>query len=269
MWFLLSTFSCTEVRKVQPEDIEVDVDGMYQVVLVPTGHFTMGSDKYTTDEQPVHDVILEHSFWMMTTEVTQELYSSMIQKNPSFFNDCGLDCPVDKVSWLKSARFANWLSALEGLEECYQFLGRSSVTWESSFQCSGWRLPTEAEWSWAAQGAQKNTHKYSGSNELVEVAWYLGNSSHRSHPVCQKKQNRLGLCDMTGNVYEWVWDRPGEYSKKLEINPLGGTTGSHRIARGGAWNRYAQNQAIVLRKEFSYAFQSNDLGFRLVRTNLE
>jgi len=267
MWILLLSIACTEVRHIPTVGVYVDVTGMYDVVSVPSGEFVMGSEHHSIDELPIHKVTLDHSFLMMTSEVTQELYASIMQENPSFFNECGLDCPVEKVQWLDAAVFANHLSRQEGREECYQFLGRSEVNWVDEYECLGWRLPTEAEWAWAARGAQTTAEtRFAGSDEVSNVAWYLENSNHTTHPVCQKEKNALGLCDISGNVYEWVWDRMDKYPSEAVLNPVGGDTGSHRLARGGAWNRFVKNIDIRVRKEYSYAFQSNDLGFRLVRT---
>ena len=267
MWYFIIAWSCTEIRRIEPEDVTIDPRSLYETRLVPSGQFQMGSMNHTLDEQPIHTVVLEHSFVMMKTEVTQNLFAAVTLDNPSFFVDCGVQCPVEKVNWIEAAQFANRLSQLENREVCYQFLGRSNVRWEKGTEWLGWRLPTEAEWAWAARGTSERQNRYSGSDDISKVAWYDANSNHSTHPVCTKQVNPLGLCDMSGNVYEWVWDAPGEYPAGTVTNPTGSGQGSHRLARGGAWNRFAKNIQIVVRKEYSYAFQSNDLGFRLVRTS--
>jgi formylglycine-generating enzyme len=266
MLFLLVNLSCTEIRRVHPEPIPINIQGFFNVVEVPPGSFQMGSLQHSIDEQPPHLVVLEHSFVIMKTEITQQFYKAVINDNPSFFSSCGIQCPVEKVRWIEAAQFANKLSEIEGFEGCYTFLGRSNVQWDKGTDCLGWRLPTEAEWVWAARGAKENnSYRYSGANNINSVAWYLDNSDHSTHEVCQKQENELGLCDMSGNVQEWVWDRAVGYSKNTVYNPKGGVHGSHRMARGGAWNRFAKNIHIAVRKEYSYAYQSNDIGFRLVR----
>ena len=139
-------------------------------------------------------------FSILATEVTQELYQSVMGENPSEFNG-EKNLPVEKVSWYDAVEFCNKLSKEAGLEPAYSING-SSVEWNRN--ASGYRLPAVAEWQYAAKGGQD--YKYSGSDNLDEVGWYGGNSGSKTHPVAQKAHNGYGLYDMSGNVGEWCWD---------------------------------------------------------------
>ena len=155
---------------------------------------------------------------MLKTEVTQELYESVMGENPSYFK--GDDLPVEQVSWYDAIYFCNKLSLSKNLEPVYSVNGKTDVTtWNytphqssstiggeitQNTNASGYRLPTLEEWYYAAEGG--GDYIYAGSDELDEVGWYYGNSDNKTHPVAQKKPNGYGLYDMSGNVWEWVWD---------------------------------------------------------------
>ena len=238
-----------------------------EVVLIPAGSFTMGctseqKNSCETTEQPSHKVTISGSFYMMRSEVTQGLYKKVMGKNPSRFSSCGSNCPVEKVSWYDAVRFANKLSEKEGLELCYHISGET-VTWSKGVACTGWRLPTEAEWEYAARGGQST--KYAGSNEVGTVAWYA-DPFGGTHAVCGKKKNGYGLCDMSGNVWEWVWDWKGSYSSSSQADPLGPSSGSYRVYRGGSWNDNARFTRVSNRSDYTPSYRSNYLGFRLSRS---
>ena len=275
MWYLFSIIlACVDVRKVQKHqahDIE-KIQTAFVEVVVPSADFQMGS-LLTIDSKPIVAVQLSHAFIAMKSEVTQELYQLVMHDNPSFFKKCGLQCPVEKVRWIETIQFANVLSKIQGFEECYEMsdhdIHQGKVRWVQGYECRGWRLPTEAEWEWmAVEGSSGMGSSKEKDVLLNDLAWFHSNSNHTTHPVCEKKENALGLCDVLGNVQEWVWDIPDSYPSKkaVIVDPQGGLLGSHHGFRGGAWNRYAQNINTYLRKDGSYLFHNNDLGFRLVRT---
>jgi formylglycine-generating enzyme required for sulfatase activity len=259
----------------------------YTSILVPKGSFEMGctpeqgSDcNQSSFEQPTcspgncsiggpaHTVTITHDFYVMKSEVTQGLYQNIMLNNPSFFQECGANCPVENVNWRDAITFANTLSKTEGLEQCYE-ITEAHVDWPNK-NSTGWRLLTEAEWEYAARGGEAT--KFSGSNNANEVAWYgfRGSSNGTStmestSPVCSKKSNGFALCDMSGNVWEWVWDSPGKYIDSSEKDPTGGPIGSERIFRGGCW--YASDEFVTVsnRNWRADTSQWDVLGFRLAR----
>jgi formylglycine-generating enzyme required for sulfatase activity len=238
----------------------------YPMVRVPAGSFTMGSTKGDSDEQPVHTVRLSRSFWMGESEVTQGLWQEVMGSNPSYFSSCGSDCPVEKVSWYDVVSFANALSRSAGLEECYEIRG-TNVSWPRGLNCGGYRLPTEAEWEYAARAGQD--FEYAGSNNLDEVAWYDGNSGGETHPVGQKRPNAWGLYDMSGNVFEWVndWYDDEYYSSKSHNDPYGPESSVNRVnrvLRGGSWSYGARDARVAVRSWYGPAYRYSAIGFRLV-----
>ena len=194
-----------------------EVNGItFKMIYVQGGTFQMGCTSEQGDctkyDKPKHKVTLS-DFWMGETEVTQALWKAVMGSNPSYFK--GDDLPVDNVTWDECQKFISKLNSLTGKK---------------------FRLPTEAEWEFAARGGNKSQHyKYAGSNTIGDVAWYDGNSEGKTHLVKTKKANELGLYDMSGNVWEWCSDRYGDYSSSAQTNPQGPSTGSVRVLRGGSW----------------------------------
>jgi len=256
-------------------------NNQYEAVLISKGTFLMGC---TTEQsaichdsnQPSHQVTIGNDFYMMKSEVTQGLYETVMGENPSHFKNCGADCPVEFLRWFMAVEFANALSTQEGLEPCYQ-IGEyrqnekgnetATVAWSKGPACTGWRLPTEAEWEYAARGGEN--HKYSGSNDPSEVAWHDEEYDNGStHPVCTKKVNGYGLCDMTGNVQEWCWDWYQEdfYASSPQADPTGPTSGDMRILRGGSWNKGIGGHELNFRAANAPTGRSVFGGFRLLRT---
>ncbi|MCC6281804.1 MAG: formylglycine-generating enzyme family protein [Saprospiraceae bacterium] len=219
------------------------------MITVAGGTFQMGCDEKIDgncedDEKPAHRVQLT-SFEMSKFEVTQEQWQAVMGSNPSRFKDCN-KCPVESVSWNDVQTFLTKLNALSGKK---------------------YRLPTEAEWEYAARGGSKSRNfKYAGSNKLDEVGWYDDNSGSKTHPVGSKKSNELGLYDMSGNVWEWCSDWSGEYylGKITPVNPQGAEKGSLRVFRGGSWYRPARYCRAALRNYAAPDFRAFNLGFRLV-----
>ena len=244
----------------------------YTVLLIPAGSFKMGCKNENTDcdrdERPIHTVHINKAFYLMESEVTQELYEKVMGTNPSYFN--GPKLPVDRVSWYDAVNFANALSVLEGREQCYQItsVGKNdeqqyTVSWNDQ-NCKGWRLPTEAEWEYAANG--KQGYLYAGSNQVTDVSWYWDNSQKESHDVCTKQRNSYRLCDMSGNVYEWVYDRYGNYSSDTELNPTGSVDGTARVIRGGGYIQFAYSDRVSNRNRHTPTDTYYYIGFRLART---
>ena len=217
----------------------------FQMVEVRGGTFTMGataeqgSDAYD-DEKPTHQVTLS-SYSIGKTEVTQALWQAVMGSNPSYFK--GSNLPVEEVSWEDCQTFIRKLNALTG---------------------KNFRLPTEAEWEFAARGGNNSRgYKYSGSNTLSNVAWYDDNSSDKTHPVATKAPNELGIYDMSGNVWEWCSDWKGAYSSSSQYNPTGSNTGSNRVVRGGSCYRNARNCRVSFRCYGAPTRRNGNLGLRL------
>ena len=182
------------------------------------------------NEKPAHEVTLTRRVWAAETEVTQSQYKAVTGSNPSAFK--GADRPVENVSWYDALAFANALSKEAGLEPCYEGSGES-WSWPKGLDCVGFRLPTEAEWEYAARAGQDTL--YAGGNAPGSVAWTVANSGGQTHPVAQKQPNTWGFYDMSGNVREWIWDGYGEYSARTSVDPTGNNTTSRRVNRGGSW----------------------------------
>jgi formylglycine-generating enzyme required for sulfatase activity len=171
------------------------------------------------------------SFFIGIFEVTQDIYQQIMPNNPS--NWKGSQLPVEQVSWYEAVKFCNLLSRRDGLEEVYWIDGTRVI---ANFQKRGYRLPTEAEWEYAARGGNESKgYLYAGSNLVDYVAWYKTNSDGKSHVVGSKESNELGLFDMSGNVWEWCSDWYGQYSTSKKTNPIGPTTGLNKVLRGGGW----------------------------------
>lgn len=235
----------SDVTSKQKEVLTALVQNM---VYVEGGTFMMGSDDADSDEQPVHSVTLTNDYYMGKFEVTQEEWVAVMGSNPSYFS--GTNLPVESVSWNDIVSdFLPELNRLTGLT---------------------FRLPTEAEWEFAARGGNKS-QGYSGSNIIDDVAWYYNNSdpdgdgSYSTHAVGTKLPNELGIYDMSGNVWEWCsdWYSSGYYSSSPTLNPTGPATGSDRVLRGGNWSNYANHCRVSDRNFFNPDIRYDVIGFRL------
>ena len=249
----------------------------FKMIKVQGGTFTMGctseqSDCYG-DESPTHNVSLSN-YYIGETEVTQALWRAVMGTNPSYFQ--GDSRPVEQVDWYDAVEFCNKLSSALGLQPYYninksvQDPNNSSSSDKKKFivtinsGANGFRLPTEAEWEFAARGGNKtNRYQYAGSGDIGAVAWYSGNSGDRTCPVKTKQPNELGMYDMSGNVWEWCWDWKGNYSSYSQTNPTGPSSGSLRVYRGGSWSRIARYCRVSTRNDNTPGLRDNILGFRL------
>ena len=186
-------------------------------------------------------------------------------QDPSSFSSCGPDCPVEMVSFVDAVLFANALSRIEGLQPCYGFQGEQ-VLWPDGLACTGYRLPTEAEWEYAAMGGGEGP--YPGTEDLSELAWYEANSGGTTHPVGGKAPNGYGLHDMGGNVWEWVWDwyYVDAYRGGSVEDPRGPATGMYRVHRGGSWGNTARYARTACRRSERPVDRYSYVGFRLARS---
>jgi|GEM_PF-1090272 len=206
-----------------------------ELVWVTPGRFQMGSASGEPDEKPVHAVRLTHGFWLGKCEVTQAEYQSITGSNPSGFADGPRSArnPVELVSFDAAMAFCAKLTERE--QKAGRLPALSGVGGPAGYE---YRLPTEAEWEYAARGGTSHQgYAYSGSDSVDEAAWHLGNSAGQPHPVGQKKANGLGLCDMSGNVYEWCLDLydPQYYQRSPEADPVNLQAAPSRAFRGGSW----------------------------------
>ena len=201
-----------------PTQITITVNGVsFDMRRIEAGTFMMGAtpemEEPNDDEKPVHQVTLTNNYYIGKFEVTQTLWEAVMDSNPSEFK--GSNLPVECVSW----------------EDCQKFIGKLNHITGKNF-----RLPTEAEWEYAARGGKKSRgYQYSGSNNLSAVAWCWDNSDDRTYPVGTKQPNELGIYDMSGNVGEWCQDWYSDYSDTAQTNPKGFTSGCSRVERGGSW----------------------------------
>ena len=244
------------------DDIQ-EIAGL-SMIQIPGGSFLMGSDaKYATwVEQPVHEVELD-GFWMSRTQVTQEQYEIIMGNNPSHFSGFE-NLPVEQVSWFDAASFCNRLSDQAGFDRCYDV-----ESWECDFDANGFRLPTEAEFEYAAR-AGSGTKFWSGDGyyDLSRIAWFQGNSGSKTHPVCTKPANPFGLCDMHGNVWEWCndWWMENYYQISPKSNPRGPGYSYAKVCRGGRFFSSARHTRISIRGAAAPDMVSDGYGFRVVRS---
>jgi len=272
MTFLIIIASCSDNREGYSTFTSPTIGA--KLVLIPAGKFLIGP----SDKQ--HEVVISKDYYMQTTEITQGQWKKVMGSNPSWFDKCGDNCPVERVSWNDAQKFIERLNQRENTNK--------------------YRLPTEAEWEYAAR-AGTNTALYTGNYELISennapaldpIAWYTGNSCADyeganpcsnvpnkqyncekcgPHPVAKKQANAWGLYDMLGNVWEWCQDWYGEYPANSVVDPTGPTVGTHPIIRGGSWSYVARlmnasTTQVSSRYGTNKDNDSADIGFRLART---
>jgi formylglycine-generating enzyme required for sulfatase activity len=261
LWFCFANSEKPATAYVKPADNVVVIDTVVVVkepqkptytkidiamVYVKGGTFTMGctseqDSDCDDDEKPAHKVTLS-DFYIGKYEVTQKQWRDVMGSNPSHFKDD--DLPVENVSWNEVQDFIKNLNDKTG---------------------KNYRLPTEAEWEYAARGGASTgaATKYAGSNNLGDVAWCTNNSGSKTHAVGTKQANELGIYDMSGNVWEWCQDWCGDYSSSLQTNPLGPSSGSVRVLRGGSWGSKARRARVSKRNDDKPSGRDSSSGFRL------
>jgi hypothetical protein len=220
--------------------------GAEQFVLVPAGTFQMGSPIGKSVEQPVHTVNITKAFFLQKTEVTQGQWEAVMRSNPSYYADCGDRCPVEHVTWDDIQKFLAELNQLDpGM---------------------GYRLPTEAEWEYAARAG--TTGDYGGSGVIDDMGWYSGNTGKTTHPVAQKLPNAWGIFDMHGNLWERVPDWLGSYPSGTVTDPTGPSIGPFLVIRGGSYFDSASDATSYHRGIFGAPSSSRfaNIGLRLART---
>lgn len=216
------------------------------MVFVQGGTFNMGNSNFDEDK-PVHAITLP-SFYIGKYEITQIEWRSVMGTDPMHLGFSGCDdCPVERISWLDIQEFLQKLNAKTG---------------------KIYRLPTEAEWEYAARGGNRSkNYKFSGADTMDEVAWFGSNSDGKTHPVGTKQANELGIYDMTGNVWEWCkdWYDKNYYKYSPAKNPQGAFSGSVRVLRGGSWVNYPTTSRVTFRDINIPTYWNNAVGFRVVR----
>jgi formylglycine-generating enzyme required for sulfatase activity len=243
----LPSTSVTEPRYVPPTPRPTAVAGI-EMVNVPGGCFQMG-DTFGGDQKsgkPVHEACVS-DFAIGKYEVTQGQWKKVMGNSLSQYSSCGDSCPVVQVSWNDVQEFVRKLNRQTG---------------------GSFRLPTEAEWEYAARSGGKS-EKYSGGDDLDALAWYKENSGGKTHPVGQRQANGLGIHDMTGNVSEWVSDRDGNYGSGRQQDPIGSPSGANRVIRGGSWSSGAWSVPAAFRNGAGHGYRDVNLGFRLASPTVQ
>lgn len=232
--------------------------GEMEFIPISSGTFEMGDSNGSSNEKPLHPVVIGKAFEIQKTEVTQEQWYSVMGDNPSYFkggeedrNKLGNnpDHPVENVNWNMVQEF---ISKLNEKNDGYHY-----------------RLPTEAEWEYAARGGTKTAYSFGNEEErLSEYGWYSNNSEKQNHPVARKKTNPFGLYDVHGNVWEWVSDWYGAYPSGRVSDPQGPSSGSYHVIRGGGWFNGSKYLRSAKRVGLTPDGRGSDVGLRVVRVKL-
>jgi len=242
------------VMFAQTDNLKFKVKGQtFEMVYVGPGTFVMGGtpeqgNDVWLNERPTHKVTMS-PYYIGKYEVTQALYKAVMGSNPSRFQGDGL--PVENVTWIEAEKFAETLNEL-----LHDELGNRKFA-----------LPSEAQWEYAARGGvDGEVTKFSGSDDISDVAWYSENSDGRTHNVGMLKANELGICDMSGNVNEWCYDWWGVYNTEHRRNPNVTTEGveHRRLVRGGGFDRNERYSRVSVRHNMQPERASESIGFRIV-----
>ncbi len=241
-----------------------------EMILVEGGDYYMGNhESQFLDEYPRHQVSLG-SFYISKYEITIADYSKFSSMAGLPVSSGADNMPASEMTWEQAIMYCNWLSSVSGLQRCYEVdrTGKQiRVTYNK--EANGYRLPTEAEWEYAARGGVKHSsYAYSGSDDAREVAWFTDNGK-QIHPVGELKPNALGIFDMSGNVKEWCWDYYSEsyYKLKVKDNPAGPEHGTTRVVRGGSYNAHFEMLRVNKRYYFMPDESDNTIGIRIVRSS--
>lgn len=266
---------------VMSEDYTINHPEM--MIYIPAGSFTMGNNNFYDDEAPEHQVTLS-SFYISNQCVTVDNWRTVMNSLPTGVAYYNHYYPITYVTWFDTIIYSNKRSIKEGLDPCYSINGitdpdlwpiitpdnnENIEIWNNlqcDFQKNGYRLPTEAEWEYAAAaGNSVRMFTYPGSDNVYEVAWFYGNSGNEAHPVTQKKPNEIGLYDMAGNVWQWCWDTFDYYSAENQNNPTGPENFDLKILRGGSFCNPDLCCRITAREWHGRGLSCNYVGFRIVR----
>ena len=280
---------CTTCSEPGGDEMEIPAGFVY----IPAGKFKMGSNAegVDDDQKPAHGVTISKGYFMGRHEVTQQLYKAVMgqwgDRQPSSTFGEGDDYPAYYVSWYDAVVYCNRRSIAEDLTPCYAIGGETDPSkwgevptsrdedWDEitcNWGANGYRLPTEAEWEYAARAGDDTTNArtWSGTDtetKLKEYAWYsYEGSDSKTHQVGTKAANGLNLHDMSGNVWEWCWDWYGDYSNGSVSDPHGGSSGKNRVRHGGGWSSDASNCTVSDRFGDLPFSRYNYVGFRLVRS---
>jgi formylglycine-generating enzyme required for sulfatase activity len=248
---------------VEPRPTRVQ-DGSLTMIELPGGQFLMGSpdtDELAGDDEKPQHMVTVSGFRMAVTPVTAGLYNEVMQREA--VPQAQEHLPVVDVTWYDAIAFCNRLSVREGYRPCYR---RRFRRWVCDWRADGYRLPTEAEWEYACRAGTATRYAFGDDPErLGNYAWYAENAAGQVQVVGQKRPNRWGLYDMHGNVWEWCWDWYGAYGSEVAAHPVGPSSGSWRVVRGGSFDNSPENLRSALRVNVHPENRDEVLGFRCVR----
>jgi formylglycine-generating enzyme required for sulfatase activity len=265
---LVFLVACTSTDVPQDSGADTATDPHW--VRVAPGSFTIGCTQAQTpfceqeEEGPTHEVTLTRGFFMGKKEVTQADFETRMGFNPSENPNCDT-CPVEQVRFDQAMMFANAKSQSDGLALCYRCPEDQCTPVDAFLDCRGYRLPTNAEWEWAARASTDLL--FSGSDNAFDVAWTAHSSTGNTQPVGELLANDWGLFDLSGNVWEMVNDWYSPYASSPQTDPLGPEGGALRTLRGGAWNLDPEHARVSNRWDY-LEDAGNNVGFRLVRSDI-